>query len=68
LLFYVRFYDADLHLSLCALEVVASGIDDIIVQTNIHSGFTSKRRAGHVCGVKGSGFSSGGCVRCRRCP
>jgi hypothetical protein len=33
LLFYVRFYDADLHLSLCALEVVASGIDDIIVQT-----------------------------------
>jgi hypothetical protein len=32
-LFYVRFYDAVLHLSLCALEVVASGIDDIIVQT-----------------------------------
>jgi hypothetical protein len=32
-LFYVRFYDSELHLSLCALEVVASGIDDIIVQT-----------------------------------
>jgi hypothetical protein len=27
------FYDSELHLSLCALEVVASGIDDIIVQT-----------------------------------
>jgi hypothetical protein len=36
LLFYVRFYDADLHLLLCALEVVASGTDDIIVQTLIN--------------------------------
>jgi hypothetical protein len=36
LLFYVRFYDSELHLSLCALDVVASGIDDIIVQTVTH--------------------------------
>jgi hypothetical protein len=31
--FYVRFYDSELYIILCALDIVASGIGDIIVQT-----------------------------------